>query len=79
MCEEYSLHRETYYLAKDMLDRFLDTRCGLMKEQLQLIGVACLFISAKIEVGQLMCIHPLVDWTLCPALVCVYTAPKAIV
>ena len=73
MCEEYSLHRETYYLAKDMLDRFLDTRCGLMKEQLQLIGVTCLFISAKIEVGQLMCIHPLVDWT---ALVCV---PKAIV
>ncbi|XP_064394881.1 G1/S-specific cyclin-E1-like [Halichondria panicea] len=49
VCEEYRLHRETYYLAKDMLDRFLDTRSGLQKEQLQLIGVTCLFISAKIE------------------------------
>ncbi len=51
VCEEYRLHRETFYLAKDLLDRFLDTRLGLLKEQLQLIGVSCLFIASKIEVS----------------------------
>ena len=51
MCEEYKLHRETYYLAVDMYDRFMDAQTGIAKEQLQLIGVTCLFISAKIEVS----------------------------
>ena len=50
VCEEYKLHRETYYLAKDMLDRFMDQRTGVLKDQLQLIGVTCLFIASKIEV-----------------------------
>lgn len=49
VCEEYRLHRETYYLAKDMFDRFMDLRSGVLKDQLQLIGVTCLFISSKIE------------------------------
>lgn len=49
VCEEYKLHRETYYLAVDMYDRFMDAQAGIAKEQLQLIGVTCLFISAKIE------------------------------
>ncbi|KAL5466702.1 hypothetical protein EMCRGX_G030850 [Ephydatia muelleri] len=47
--EEYRLHRETYYLAMDMCDRFMDTQTNLQKEQLQLIGVTCLFIASKIE------------------------------
>lgn len=50
MSEEYRLHRETYYLAMDMCDRFMDTQTNVQKEQLQLIGVTCLFISSKIEV-----------------------------
>lgn len=52
VCEEYKLHRETYYLSVDMYDRFMDTQTGIQKEQLQLIGVTCLFIASKIEVGQ---------------------------
>lgn len=34
----------------DMFDRFMDSRTGVRKEQLQLLGVTCLFIAAKIEV-----------------------------
>lgn len=49
VCEEYKLHRETYYLSVDMYDRFMDTQTGIQKEQLQLIGVTCLFIASKIE------------------------------
>ena len=52
VCEEYKLHRETYYLSVDMYDRFMDTQSGIQKEQLQLIGVTCLFIASKIEVGR---------------------------
>ena len=51
VCEEYKLHRETYYLAMDMYDRFMETQHGVSKEQLQLIGVTCLFIASKIEVN----------------------------
>lgn len=51
MCEEYKLHRETYYLAMNMFDRFMDTRTNVRKEQLQLLGVTCLFIASKIEVS----------------------------
>ena len=35
----------------DMFDRFMDTRTNVRKEQLQLLGVTCLFIASKIEVG----------------------------
>ena len=50
MCEEYKLHRETYYVAMDMYDRFMDSQTSVLKEQLQLIGVTCLFVASKIEV-----------------------------
>ena len=35
----------------DMYDRFMDTDTGVQKEQLQLIGITCLFIASKIEVS----------------------------
>ena len=35
----------------DMFDRFMDTRTNVRKEQLQLLGVTCLFIASKIEVS----------------------------
>ena len=50
VCEEYRIHRETYYLSVDLYDRFMDTQINILKEQLQLIGVTCLFIASKIEV-----------------------------
>ena len=51
VCEEYKLHRETFYLSVDMYDRFMDLHTGVQKEQLQLIGITCLFIASKIEVS----------------------------
>ena len=50
VCEEYKQHRETYYLAMNIYDRYMDTSFNIQKEQLQLIGITCLFIASKIEV-----------------------------
>ncbi|KAM8966839.1 G1/S-specific cyclin-E2 [Pelodytes ibericus] len=47
--EVYALHRETFYLAQDFFDRFMLTQNRVSKGMLQLIGVSCLFIAAKLE------------------------------
>ncbi|XP_077144827.1 G1/S-specific cyclin-E1 [Ranitomeya variabilis] len=47
--ELHKLHRETYYLAQDFIDRFLATQANVRKSKLQLIGVTSLFIAAKME------------------------------
>ena len=49
VCEVYKLHRETYYLTLDYLDRYLTTKQNISKNQLQLIGITCLFIASKVE------------------------------
>lgn len=49
VCEVYKLHRETYYLAIDYLDRYLSSHRDVSKTRLQLIGITCLFIAAKME------------------------------
>lgn len=49
VCEVYKLHRETYYLTIDYLDRYLSTSTEISKNQLQLIGVTCLLIASKFE------------------------------
>ena len=49
VCEVYRLHRETFYLAVDFLDRYLGLTDSVPKNRLQLIGVTCLFIGAKLE------------------------------
>ena len=51
VCEVYKLHRETYYLAIDLLDRFLSvSQQEVAKNNLQLVGITALFVAAKIEV-----------------------------
>lgn len=50
VCEVYKLHRETYYMCVDYVDRFLSRTSGIKKSQLQLIGTTALFIAAKMEV-----------------------------
>ncbi|XP_050432939.1 G1/S-specific cyclin-E1 [Adelges cooleyi] len=45
----YKLHRETYYLAMDYLDRYLSNSDAIPKQKLQLIGITCLFMAAKME------------------------------
>ncbi|CAH0690950.1 unnamed protein product [Chilo suppressalis] len=49
VCEVYKLHRETFHLTVDYIDRFLTNTEDLQKSRLQLIGITCLFIAAKVE------------------------------
>ncbi|XP_006867446.1 PREDICTED: G1/S-specific cyclin-E1 [Chrysochloris asiatica] len=49
VCEVYKLHRETFYLAQDFFDRYMATQENVVKTLLQLIGISCLFIAAKLE------------------------------
>lgn len=49
VCEVYKLHRETFYLALDFVDRYLSVETNVPKNDLQLIGITCLLISSKIE------------------------------
>ncbi|KAG8520444.1 G1/S-specific cyclin-E2, partial [Galemys pyrenaicus] len=49
VCEVYTLHRETFYLAQDFFDRFMLTQKNINKNMLQLIGITSLFIASKLE------------------------------
>lgn len=44
------MHRETFYMGVDYLDRYLSRTTGVKKSQLQLVGITALFIAAKMEV-----------------------------
>lgn len=50
VCEVYKLHRETYYLTVDYLDRYVTAKSSISKNQLQLIGITCLFIASKVRI-----------------------------
>ncbi|XKL59878.1 hypothetical protein PGB90_000894 [Kerria lacca] len=49
VAELFKLHRETYYLSLDYVDRYLSRVDNVPKTQLQLIGITCLTIAAKME------------------------------
>ncbi|XP_054278740.1 G1/S-specific cyclin-E1-like isoform X3 [Macrosteles quadrilineatus] len=49
VCEVYKLHRETYHLTLDYIDRYLSSQTDIPKQQLQLIGITCLQLAAKNE------------------------------
>ena len=38
VCEVYRLHRETFYLAVDFIDRYLGATSEMPKTRLQLVG-----------------------------------------
>lgn len=49
VCEDYSLHRETWYLAINYIDRYLMGTKFMPTRKFQLLGVTALFMAAKIE------------------------------
>ena len=49
VCEEFVLHRETYYMALNFVDRYLTAKANVKKSNLQAIGVTTLFMAAKIQ------------------------------
>ena len=67
VCEVYKLHKETYYLAVNFIDRFLLATEKIKTSKLQLVGVTALFMASKIEVGKMIvwCIElrGAKDWT----------------
>jgi hypothetical protein len=48
VCKEYRLASETFEMAVDFLDRFL-SRVPLHRTRLQLLGVVCALLAAKME------------------------------
>ena len=53
VCSDLKFDRETFFCSVDYLDRFIVQSAGngVTKENLQLVGVTCLLISAKKEVA----------------------------
>ena len=49
VCKEFTLKRETLHLAIHNLDRFLARKEGIPRTELQLVGIAALYIACKIE------------------------------
>ena len=52
VCEEFAMHRETFYLAVNFFDRYLSVTADVPKTRLQIVGVTALFIAAKIQVSK---------------------------
>mmetsp|Transcript_25443 Transcript_25443/g.35687 ORF Transcript_25443/g.35687 Transcript_25443/m.35687 type:complete len:538 (-) Transcript_25443:1469-3082(-) len=49
VCEEYHVHRETYHISVNYVDRFL-TKChSVPRDKLQLLGIVALFVASKFE------------------------------
>eukprot|EP00038_Savillea_parva_P030556 m.78589 g.78589 ORF g.78589 m.78589 type:complete len:449 (-) comp9227_c0_seq2:196-1542(-) len=49
VAEEFGLHRETYHVALNMVDRYLSVAVHQAKSVVQLIGITCLFSASKIQ------------------------------
>jgi cyclin E len=49
VCSDYLLKRETYYYAVNYVDRYLSLVPNVEKKSLQLVGLTCLYLAAKVE------------------------------
>jgi hypothetical protein len=50
LCHAYRLHRETFHLSVEYMDRYLTLANKEMRiDRLQLLGMTCLFLAAKVE------------------------------
>lgn len=53
VCDVYKLHRETYHLTMNYIDRYLSNQMDIPKQQLQLIGkYLYIFIKLNLPVGR---------------------------
>jgi len=67
VCQEYTMKRETFYLAVNFIDRFIaKSKACIACGQLQLVGLAALFTASKIEVR--VCVCACLRFVLCPRL-----------
>lgn len=62
VCMHFRLHRESLYLAVHYVDRYFTLHWGIERSKLQLIGIASLFIAAKLEVSLLEVARALFTW-----------------
>ncbi len=50
LCHAYRLHRETFHLSVEYMDRYMTlTQKEMRMDRLQLLGMTCLFLAAKVE------------------------------
>ncbi|MEN2498440.1 MAG: G1/S-specific cyclin-E1 [Marteilia pararefringens] len=50
VCDTYSLHQDTFHLAIDITDRFMNaTSYTIFRDQYQLLGITSLFVASKLE------------------------------
>ena len=54
VCNSISFKRSTYYLTVVLIDTFMSKVKNTPINKLQLIGVCCLILSAKVEVSTLL-------------------------
>jgi cyclin E len=48
VCQEFSLGRESHYLAMNLVDRYLSANPDVSRGRLQLIGVTALWMASKV-------------------------------
>ena len=51
LSSELELDRETYHISVCLIDKFLNkSKCPIPRQNLQLVGITCLFLAIKLEV-----------------------------
>lgn len=56
VCEDLWFCRETFYMACNYVDRYLEITQDVLRKDIQLIGLTCLYISSKMEEIQMRCV-----------------------
>jgi len=52
LAHEYKLHRETFYLAVDYVDRYMSLFQNVPRLRLQLVGATAMWVASKYEVSK---------------------------
>ena len=62
ICEEEKCQEDVFPLAMNILDRFL-SKVKIRRNQLQLLGTVCLFLSSKLRQTRPLCAYNLIAYT----------------